>query len=285
MIVFSNPKFNNLNKKKKILENISKVINGGKYIKGKQLEIFEANLKKKFNCKYAHGVGNATDAIFLSLKALGIGKGDEVITTSMTATGTGLSILNTGAKIKFVDISEKSYCMNLEELEKSISKKTKAIVIVHLYGQSCSMNILKKICKKKNIYLIEDCAQAAGGNFKGKRLGTFGDIGCLSFFPTKNLACIGDGGAIITNNKSLFQKVKSMSQYGWNKNRNAIYAGINSRLDELQASILNVKIKFLDKENNIRKRLATAYLKKIKNKKIILPNIVKDASHVWHNKN
>ena len=209
-------------------------------------------------------------------------KNDEVITTSLTATGTGVSILNAGLNIKFTEISKNSYCLDLDLIEKQITPKTKLIVIVHLYGQSCDMEKLVKICKKHKLYLIEDCAQSAGASFRGKKLGTFGDIGCYSFFPTKNLSCIGDGGAIATSNKRFFKRVKSLSQYGWDKNRNAIYQGINSRLDELQSAILNIKLKNLDKDNRSRKIIANNYSKNIKNKKIVLPEKVPGSMHVYH---
>ena len=248
-VLFSNPKISILNQKNKILNSIKKVIENGVYIKGNQTELFENRFTKYLKAKYCIGTGNATDSIFLSLKALGIKKNDEVITTSLTATATGLAIKNAGYKIKFLDVCEKCFCMNINNLEKFFNKKTKAIVYVHLYGQSCNMEYLKKICKKKNIYLIEDCAQSAGASYKNKKLGTYGDISCFSFFPTKNLPCIGDGGAIVTNNFKLYKKIKSMSQYGWDKKRNSIYQGINSRLDEIQSAILNINLNEIDKMN------------------------------------
>ncbi len=282
MIYFSNPKYSFLKNKKKILDNISKVIDNGQYIRGQNCKNFENSFKRYLNCKFVVGTGNATDSLLLSLKALNLKSSDEVITTSLTATATGISILNAGVKIKFVDICDRSFCIDLKSLEKNITKKTKAIIIVHLYGQSCNMNYLKKICKKHNLYLIEDCAQSAGGLFNGRKLGTFGDLGCFSFFPTKNLSCLGDGGAIVTNNKKLFEKVKSMSQYGWDKNRDAIYLGINSRLDEIQSAILNLKLKNLNKDNRERRKIAKNYLKNIRNRKIFLPKTVKGSSHVYH---
>lgn len=282
MIYFSNPKYSFIKNKQEILRNISNVIDKGQYIKGENCEKFEKSFKKFLNCKFVVGTGNATDSLLLSIRALGLKSGDEIITTSLTATATGISILNSGVKPKFVDICKKSFCIDLKSLEKKINKKTKAIIIVHLYGQSCNMDYLKKICKKHNLYLIEDCAQSAGGFFKNKRLGTFGDLGCFSFFPTKNLSCLGDGGAIATNNKKLFEKVKSMSQYGWDKNRDAIYLGINSRLDEIQSAILNLKLKNLNRDNIERKQIAKNYFKSIKNSKILLPENVKGSNHVYH---
>lgn len=282
MIYFSNPKPGFTKNKNKILKDISNIIDSGQYIKGKNCQIFEKTFQKYLKVKHVVGTGNATDALYISIKALNLKKGDEIITTSLTATATGLSILNAGAKLKLIDICDKSYCLDLKLLERKITKKTKAIIIVHLYGQSCNMNYLKKICKKYNLFLIEDCSQSAGAEFKRKKLGTFGDFGCFSFFPTKNLSCIGDGGAITTNNKKFFFKVKAMSQYGWDKNRNAIYQGINSRLDEIQSAILNIKLKNLNRDNKERKLIAQNYQKKINNKKIILPQVVKGSNHVYH---
>lgn len=281
-VLFSNPKISILNQKNKIINSIKKVIENGVYIKGNQTELFEHRFTKYLKAKYCIGTGNATDSIFLSLKAIGIKKNDEVITTSLTATATGLAIKNAGAKIKFLDVCEKCFCMNINNLEKSLTKKTKAIVYVHLYGQSCNMEYLKKICKKKNIYLIEDCAQSAGGSYKNKKLGTYGDISCFSFFPTKNLPCIGDGGAIVTNNFKFYKKIKSMSQYGWDKKRNSIYQGINSRLDEIQSAILNVNLNEINRMNLERRKIAKYYLNNIKNTKILLPKNVKDSHHVYH---
>ena len=281
-ILFSNPKTSISKKKNKIFNSIRSVINSGIYIKGNQTELFENRFKKYLNAKYCIGTGNATDSIYLALKAIGIKKNDEVLTTSLTATATGLAIKNAGAKIKFLEICEKSFCINLKNLEKFISKKTKAIVYVHLYGQSGDVGYLKKICNKKGIYLIEDCAQSAGGSFKDKKLGTYGDISCFSFFPTKNLPCVGDGGAIVTNNLKFYNIIKSMSQYGWDKKRNSIYQGINSRLDEIQSSILNVNLNELDKMNKERRKIAKRYLKNIKNHKILLPQNVKGSYHVYH---
>ena len=208
MIFFNYPKSIYKLYKKEILKKIEIVLDKGNYSNGKELLDFESNFSKYLKVKYSLGVGNATDSIYLALKSLNIGKGDEVITVSHTASGTLIGILNTGAKPRFVDISDQDYNIDITKIKKQINKKTKAIVVVHLYGQSCDLDSIIKISKKNKIYLIEDCSQAAGAKYKNKKLGTFGDIGCFSFFPTKNLSAFGDGGMLCTNKKIFSKKSK-----------------------------------------------------------------------------
>ena len=282
MIIFNNPKSIYEKYKKEINKNILKVLQDGKYIKSKELDIFQKNFAKFNQVKFAVGVGNATDAIYISLKSLNIKKGDEVITVSHTATGTVMAILNTGATPIFCDISEDDYNIDLNLIESKITNKTKAIVVVHLYGQSCDLTKLLSITKKYKIPLVEDCSQAAGSKFKKKYLGSFGDFGCFSFFPTKNLSCFGDGGMIISNKISYKNKIECFREYGWDKNRNARYIGINSRLDEIQAAILNIKLKYLNKDNIERREIAKYYNKNIQNKKIIKPLQNHNSYHVYH---
>ena len=282
MIIFNNPKSIYDKYEQEINKNILKVLQDGRYIKSKELDNFQTNFAKFNQVKYAIGVGNATDAIYISLKSLNIKKGDEVITVSHTATGTAMAILNTGATPIFCDISEDDYNINLNLIESKITTKTKAIVVVHLYGQSCNLTKLISITKKYKIPLVEDCSQAAGSKFKNKHLGSFGDFGCFSFFPTKNLSCFGDGGMIISNKSIYKNKIECLREYGWDKNRNAKYIGINSRLDEIQAAILNIKIKYLKKDNIERREIAKYYNKNIKNEKIIKPFENKNSYHVYH---
>lgn len=282
MIIFSNPKKLYDNHKKEIDQVIKSTLNSGSYINSLQVANFEKNFAKYIDIKHSVGVGNATDAIFISLLALGIEKKDEVITVSHTAAGTVIPISKVGAKPIFVDIDLKNYNIDLDLLEKKISLKTKAIIAVHLYGQSVDMNRLKKISIKYKIPIIEDCSQAAGALHNNQKLGSFGNVSCFSFFPTKNLSGYGDGGMICTNNKLLFKKIKIIREYGWDKNRNLVTLGTNSRLDEIQAAILNVKLKYLDKNNNERINIAKKYSKHITNKKITLPVVSKNNKHVFH---
>ena len=282
MIFFNYPKEIYKLYKKEINAKILQVLESGIYVNSKELNKFEINFSKYIKTKYSIGVGNATDAIYLSLLSLNIKKGDEVITVSHTATGTVAAISNLGAKPIFLDIDINNFNMDLNLLEKKINYKTKAIVIVHLYGQSCDMKKLMSIAKKNNIPVIEDCSQATGASFKNKKLGSYGTLSCFSFFPTKNLSCIGDGGMITCNNKAFKKKIDCLREYGWNQNRNANTIGINSRLDEIQASILNVKLKYLDRDNLERRLIAKYYNLNIKNDKIIKPIENLLSFHVYH---
>ena len=257
----------------------------------------EANLKnlklilqKKNKSKYGLAVKSCTDALYISLKVLGIKKGDEVITAANTAIPTISAILLTGAKPKLIDISE-DYLLNINLIEKSISSKTKAVIPVHLYGQSCDMTKIIKIAKKYNLKIIEDCAQAQGAKYKNKFVGTLGDLGCFSFYPTKILGAYGDGGFILSKNKKLHEKIKRLRFYGIetmdkkNKFYNKYYAnenGINSRIDEIQCSILNFKLNYINQFINKRIILADEYLKNLKNTNLVLPYKNKDNKHVYH---
>ncbi len=279
MIFFNFPKQIYIKYKKEIDKKIFDVLKSGNYINSYYLLKFENSFAKYLKIKNCIGVGNATDAIYLSLKALNIKSGDEVITVSHTATGTVLSIVNTGARPVFIDVNSDTYNMDTNLIEKKITKKTKAIIVVHLYGQSCSMEQVLFIAKKKGIPIIEDCSQSAGGRYKNKLLGSLGNFGCYSFFPTKNLSCFGDGGMVSCNDNYLSNKIRNMREYGWDKNRNAKYIGINSRLDEIQAAVLMIKLKFLDKDNIERRKIAKIY-----NNEILNPNIIKpkESSHNYH---
>ena len=276
------PKKQNLIYEKKIHSKIKKIIHQGNYILGSEVKKLEKKFIKYFKTKKAIGVKNGTDAIILSLKALNITKGDEVITTSHTALATIASIISVGATPVIADIEDNLYTINPIEIKKKISKKTKAIIPVHIYGQSCAIKSIIKIAKKKKIYVIEDCSQSIGAEYNKKKLGTFGDIGTFSFYPTKNLGAIGDGGMIITKNKSIGKRIAQLREYGWDIKRNTSEPGINSRLDELQAGILNIKFSDLDKTNYKRNEIANFYLNNLKSKHIKLPVVRKNSKHVFH---
>ncbi len=270
-------------KNKKLFDKkIFKILKSGNFILGEEVEKFEEEFAKYLGVKYCVGVGNGLEALQLSLMALGIGKGDEVITTPLSAVASSLAIKLTGAKPVFVDIDE-YYHLDADKIENYITKRTKAILGVHLYGQSFDLEKILKICKKYKLFLIEDAAQSHGILFKNKKVGTFGDVGCFSFYPTKNLGAFGDGGALVTNNEDIYNFCKIARNYGQKNQYEHLILGLNSRLDELQAGILRVKLKFLDKYNKKRKRLANFYKKNLKViKEIKLPKERRFSTHIYH---
>jgi dTDP-4-amino-4,6-dideoxygalactose transaminase len=278
-IFFANPRSQNLRIKKKIINVLSEVISQKNYILDNQNKKFENNLKKYFNIKYAIGVNSGTDALKIAIKSLGIKKNSEIIIPTLTATATGSAVLEAGAKPVIIDVDETGN-LNLEILKKKINKKTQAIIVVHLHGNLANIKKIKKIVG--NIPIIEDCAQSFGSSIKNKKAGTFGKIACFSFYPTKNLGGIGDGGAIITNNSSIYKKIISLRQYGWDKKRISKIPGYNSRLDEIQAAILNLKIKYIDKDNNERIKIAKRYIEAFKDMPISYPKILNDSKHTYH---
>ena len=280
-IFFSNPLEPYKKNKFSFDKNIRKILASGNYLLGKQNKIFEKKLSSYIGSKYSLTVKNGTDALYIAIKSLNLKKDDEIIIPSMTATATASAAVQTGSKIRFCDVNYDFHTSDLEDIKKKFNKKTKLVVLVHLHGQSAEIEKIRKFCKSKKIYLIEDCAQSLGSSFKKKKIGNFGDISTHSFFPTKNLSAFGDGGAVSTNNLKLYKKMKLISQYGWNKNRISIVNGINSRLDEFQAGFLNEKITYLDKDIKKRNDVANYYLKNIKNK-TILPKIRKNSYHSFH---
>ncbi len=282
MIKVFNPKKQYLKLKKPILGKLKKVLEKGDYILGDEVKKLENNFKKYFKTKYAIAVKNGTDALLLSLKSLNIGRGDEVLTTSHTALATIAAIIQAGATPVILDIEKEYFTIDPKKILSSISNKTKAIIPVHIYGQVADMKKILEISKKKKLHIIEDCSQSIGAKLNNIKAGTFADISTFSFYPTKNLGALGDGGMIITNNSKIGNKLVRLRQYGWDKFRNTIYPGINSRLDELQASILNIKFKNIDKNNQKRINLANNYLNKINNKFFKLPKKRNNSKHVYH---
>jgi len=282
-ILFNDFSNENPKLKEEMLINISKVLDSGDYILGMEVEKFEKLWSNYCNVKYTIGVGNCFDATMLGLQALGISKGDEVITTPMTAYATTLAILKVGATPVLVDIDLSTGHLSLESAEKNISKSTKALLYVHLYGQTGNLDSIVKFCNKFNILLIEDCAQAHGAKFNNISVGSFGIFSAWSFYPTKNLGCIGDGGAFTTNDEELAIKLSMLRNYGQSKRYYHDVLGINSRLDELQAGILNQRFKYLNEFNNKRKKIADYYNKNINNDFIEkLASPIDSESHVYH---
>ena len=262
----------------------------GQIFFGNNLKNFEKNFKKKYKAKYSVAVGSGTDALLISIMALGIKKGDEIITAANTAIPTISAIVNSGATPKLVDVGD-DYLIDPLKIEKIINKNTKAIIPVHLYGKSCNMDDILKISKKYKLKVIEDCAQSQGAKFKKKFTGTFGNCGCFSFYPTKILGAYGDGGLILTNDFNLYQNAKKIRFYGIdtvnkkNKFLNKYYSninGVNSRLDEINSKILDYKLKKVDVFIKRRRIIANQYYRLLKNTSLILPKKEKEKFDVYH---
>ncbi len=272
--------------KGEIFAGLKDVLASGSYILGKNVSVFEQEFAKYCGAKYAIGVASGTDALKIALRSCDIKEGNEVITTPFTFVATAEAIHSVGAKIVFVDIDLHSYTMDTQEIEKRINRRTRAIVCVHLYGQPCNMDAITKLARKYKLKLIEDCAQATGAEYKGKKVGTFGNAGCFSFYPTKNLGAFGDGGIVITDNKQIAEKAKMLRAHGSRSKYEHIMHGLNSRLDELQAVILRVKLKYLDKWNKARQENAAYYNKRLSALEaggfIVRPKEQNNTKHVYH---
>lgn len=231
----------------------------GQYILGPQTRKFERTFAKYLGCSKAVGVGNGSDALYLALLALNIGPGDEVITTPFTFFATSEAIIRTGAKPVFVDIEPNTFNLDPRRLEEAITPRTKALLPVHLFGQACEMQVVLELANQYGLFVVEDCAQAAGATYRGKKVGTLGDAGCFSYFPSKNLGTLGDGGMVTTNNPDIHQGVEMLRRHGSKEKYHHEVLGINSRLDELQAAILSIKLPHLDRWNQLRCRFAQQY--------------------------
>jgi len=276
--------------RKRLLKSVDNTLMSGQLFFGKQMIKFEKNFIKTNKLKFGVSVGSGTDAIYIALLALDISNGDEVLTVSNTAIPTVSAIRSTGANVKFVDVNE-NYLIDVKKIEKLITNKTKVIIPVHLYGLSCDMDSICKLARKYNLKVIEDCAQAQGAKYKGKNVGTFGDAGCFSFYPTKILGAYGDGGFISTNSFSLLKKVRRIRFYGieqndhknpFNKKYFSNEHGINSRLDEIQSTILNIKLSKVNSWIKKRSKLAQIYSRELKKTSLRLPSVPKDLKHVFH---
>ncbi len=272
------------NLKDDITQAIKKVMGSGQFILGEETSLFEKDFAEYCSVKYGVGVNSGTDALFLACLACGIGKDDEVITTSNTYIATALAISMTGARPVFVDIDEKTYNIDLSKIERSITKKTKAVLPVHLYGHPADMGPILKLAKRYRLKVIEDCAQAHGALYNGRKVGSFGDAGCFSFYPTKNLGAFGDGGMVVTNSKEIYKRLLLLRDYGRKGRYENIIKGYNSRLDTIQAAILRVKLKYLDEWNDRRRTNAELYTKLFKEAKlkVILPFEADYARHIFH---
>ncbi|MFH1063098.1 MAG: DegT/DnrJ/EryC1/StrS family aminotransferase [Candidatus Omnitrophota bacterium] len=288
---FINLKKQNACLSKQLLGAVKEVIASTEFILGEQVRLFEKEFAEYCGANYGIGVSSGTDALFLTLLSLGIGKGDEVICPVFTYIATALSISYTGAKPVFVDIGKQSFNIDAEQIEKKITKKTKAIIVVHLYGQAANMAPILKLAKKYKLKVIEDCAQAHGAawrssNGKWQRVGAIGDAGCFSFYPTKNLGACGDAGIVLTNSNIVRKRLLVLRDQGRKgKSRNLHYIkGYNCRLDSIQAAMLRVKLKNLDKYNKLRVQKADYYSRLLKNHPGIIVPFQQDYSKdVYYN--
>lgn len=261
---------------------IKKILKSTHFVLGEEVEIFEEKFAKFTGSKFAIGVGNGLNALELGMRALGIGRDDEVITPANSFIASSSAISFTGATPVLVDCEENTFNIDPKKIKEKITKKTKAIMPVHLYGQPAAMDSIQKIAKKHNLMIIEDACQAHGASFKGKKVGSIGNFGAFSFYPGKNLGAYGDGGIITTNDKKLAQILKGMRNYGQSQKYHHHYLAWNSRLDTIQAAILLVKLKYLNDWNIARLRNAQLYNKLLAGLPIIAPEIPQDSIHVFH---
>lgn len=258
-----------------------RVLESGRYILGEELEAFEKEFADYIGSKYCVGLASGLDALTLALMALDIKVGDEVIVPANTYIATVLAVTNLGATPIFVEPDE-YFGIDVDRIEDAITAKTKAILPVHLYGQACAMDRVMEIAKRHNLYVVEDCAQSHGVAYKDKKTGTFGIIGCFSFFPTKNLGAFGDAGGIVTDDETIARKIKILRNYGSEKKYINDVSGVNSRLDELQAALLRVKLRHLDELTKERQKIAYYYLENMKSETITFPQQRADSTHCWH---
>jgi dTDP-4-amino-4,6-dideoxygalactose transaminase len=261
---------------------VERVLDRGWYILGEEVKAFEAEFATYIGVGYGVGVGSGTEGLHLALIACGIEPGDEVITVSHTAVATVAAVELAGAKPVLVDIEPDFYTVDPHKIETAITPKTKAIIPVHLYGQPVDLDPVLDIARKYRLRVIEDCAQAHGAAYNGKQVGSYGDLACFSFYPTKNLGALGDGGMVVTDQSELAQRVGLLREYGWAERYISHLPGGNSRLDEVQAAILRVKLRYLDQDNAARVRIAAMYQAGLRGCGLILPAVRQKASHVYH---
>lgn len=282
MILCGNPQAGYLARKAEIDAAIRQVLDKGWFILGEEVAAFEREFAAYLDLSHGIGVGSGTEALHLSLAACGVGAGDEVITVSHTAVATVSAIELTGAKPVLVDIEPDYYTLDPVQLEAAITPRTKAVIPVHLYGQPAELDSILAVARKHGLVVIEDCAQCHGAHYRGRRTGSWGQMACFSFYPTKNLGALGDGGLVATDDAQLAAKIRALREYGWTERYVSHLAGWNSRLDELQAGLLRVKLRYLDADNAARARLAAAYDVQLQDTPLTLPQRRVDCSHVFH---
>jgi len=282
MIPCANPLAQYQSRRDEIFEAVKRVLESGNYILGPEVVAFENAFARYCGAGNAVGVNSGTDALILALRAMDIGAGDEVITVSLTALATVSAIIAVGATPVLVDVEPEYYTIAPAAFERAVTNKSKAVIPVHLYGQAADMEAIMGIARSHNLKVIEDCAQATGTLLNGRRVGSIGDAGCFSFYPTKNLGGIGDGGMVISNSAAIAERIRRLRQYGWNEQRSTDEPGLNSRLDELQAAILGVKLKHLDDDNARRREIARIYCEELRGSDIVLPKERPDTAHIYH---
>ena len=263
-------------------EAVHAVLESGYFILGPNVTAFEREVAQYLEVKHAIAVASGTDALHLAVRAAGIGEGDEVITTAFTFIGTAEAISYTGARPVFVDIDPNTFNIDVNQIEASIGPNTRAIIAVHLFGQAADLDALKAICRKHGLHLIEDCAQSFGADYRGKKTGGYGDLGCFSFYPSKNLGGFGDGGMVVTDNDSMADTIRTLRNHGSREPYRHSIIGYNSRLDELQAAILRIKLKHIDKFNAQRRQVAQLYNERLQYADLITPVESGQQSHVYH---
>ncbi len=263
-------------------ERITQVLDSGWYILGEQVRVFEKNFANFCGVKHCIGCANGLDALNLIIKGFGFTDGDEIIVPANTYIASILAISQNGCKPILVEPDINTYNINPDLIEQKITDKTKAIMVVHLYGQAVEMEKIWDIANRYNLKIIEDSAQSHGAMYKGKRAGNLGDASGFSFYPGKNLGCLGDGGCVTTNDDELAYRIRAIANYGSDYKYHHIFKGTNSRLDEIQAAVLDIKLKHLDEDNKRRREIAKFYRENIKNPNIILPQLKKEENHVWH---
>ena len=261
---------------------IKTILDKGWYLQGEEDKTFEKHFAEYCGVKHCIGCANGLDALNLIIRAYGFGPGDEIIVPSNTYIATILAISENGCTPVLVEPNINTYNINPDLIEAKITDKTKAIMVVHLYGQAVQMQKVWEVAKRHGLKIIEDSAQAHGALYDSKRTGNLGDASGFSFYPGKNLGCMGDGGAVTTNDDDLAAKIRAIANYGSDRKYHHIYKGVNSRLDEIQAAVLDVKLPHLDNDNSRRREISKYYRENIKNPKIILPKVYDENAHVWH---
>ena len=282
MILCANPSAQFHSYQDEIEAAVLKVLRSNRYILGEEVEALEREFADYIGVHSAIGVANGTDALEIAIRALGLGPGDEVITVSHTAVATVAAIEAAGATPVLVDVDPIYYMLNPEQLQEVLSPRTKAVIAVHLYGQAADLDAISQFCEENKLFLIEDVSQAHGAKWKSKRLGSIGHIACFSCYPTKNLGAIGDAGLIATNDAKLGNKVRMLREYGWQHRYVSDLVGRNSRLDELQAAILRIKLRHLDADNGKRQHIAAQYSKILAGQTLQLPAMRENAEQVFH---
>ncbi len=282
----TNPLANYLAHRDEIDEAIQRTLESGWYILGEEVASFEDEFAGYLGLPHAVGVGNGTAALYLALRVCDVGPGDTVVTVSHTAVATVAAIELTGATPLLVDIEPATFTIATDQLEEAIENypgSIKAIVPVHLYGHPAQLNSIMQLAAQHGIRVIEDCAQAHGAEWDGRKVGTFGDVAAFSFYPTKNLGALGDGGAVVTNDEQLARRARTLREYGWEQRYVSKVPGINSRLDEIQAAILRVKLRHLDEDNRRRAKVAASYSQALADRQdITLPSASARARHAYH---